>query len=60
MFNLSYLYNHTNLICDAKQTKKPFTTHVLRRFAQLMKVASPAVRWGGDWPGWKDRPHFEV
>nr|WP_262710093.1 M15 family metallopeptidase [Hymenobacter aquaticus] len=54
------MYNHTNLICDAKQTKKPFTTHVLRRFAQLMKVASPAVRWGGDWPGWKDRPHFEV
>ena len=18
------------------------------------------VRWGGDWPGFKDRPHFEV
>lgn len=37
-----------------------WSAELLRRFAQLMKAASPAVRWGGDWPGWKDRPHFEV
>lgn len=29
-------------------------------FARLMKNASPAVRWGGDWPRFKDLPHFEL
>ena len=37
-----------------------WSAELLRRFAQLMNAAGPAVRWGGDWPGWKDRPHFEV
>lgn len=37
-----------------------WSVELLRRFAQLMKAASAQVRWGGDWPGFKDRPHFEV
>ena len=37
-----------------------WSAELLARFAQLMKAASPAVRWGGDWQSWKDRPHFEV
>lgn len=37
-----------------------WSAELLRRFAQLMKAASAQVHWGGDWPGFKDRPHFEV
>ncbi|MBC6697344.1 M15 family metallopeptidase [Hymenobacter puniceus] len=33
---------------------------LLSKFARLMKAADARVRWGGDWPGFKDRPHFEV
>ena len=33
---------------------------LLSKFARLMKVADAQVRWGGDWPHFKDRPHFEV
>ncbi|MBW3127286.1 M15 family metallopeptidase [Hymenobacter profundi] len=33
---------------------------LLSKFARLMKAADVRVRWGGDWPGFKDRPHFEV
>ena len=33
---------------------------LLSKFARLMKVADAQVRWGGDWAGFKDRPHFEV
>ena len=33
---------------------------LLSKFARLMKVADARVHWGGDWPGFKDRPHFEV
>ena len=33
---------------------------LLARFAGLMKGADTRVRWGGDWPGFRDRPHFEV
>ena len=25
-----------------------------------VKAADARVHWGGDWPGFKDRPHFEV
>lgn len=37
-----------------------WSAELLGKFAQLMKAANPVVRWGGDWPGFKDRPHFEV
>lgn len=33
---------------------------LLSKFARLMKAADMRVHWGGDWPGFKDRPHFEV
>ena len=33
---------------------------LLSKFARLMKAANAQVRWGGDWPHFKDRPHFEV
>ena len=33
---------------------------LVSKFALLMKAADARVRWGGDWPGFKDRPHFEV
>ena len=33
---------------------------LLSKFARLMKAADARVRWGGDWPQFKDRPHFEV
>ena len=33
---------------------------LLSKFARLMKAAGAQVRWGGDWPHFKDRPHFEV
>jgi peptidoglycan L-alanyl-D-glutamate endopeptidase CwlK len=37
-----------------------WSAELLAKFAALMKAASKVVRWGGDWPGFKDRPHFEV
>jgi peptidoglycan L-alanyl-D-glutamate endopeptidase CwlK len=37
-----------------------WSAELLAKFAALMKAASPVVRWGGDWPKFKDRPHFEV
>ncbi|WP_240471737.1 M15 family metallopeptidase [Hymenobacter aerophilus] len=33
---------------------------LLSKFARLMKYADARVVWGGDWPKFKDRPHFEV
>ena len=33
---------------------------LLSKFARLVKAADMRVHWGGDWPGFKDRPHFEV
>jgi peptidoglycan L-alanyl-D-glutamate endopeptidase CwlK len=33
---------------------------LLSKFARLMKAADARVHWGGDWPSFKDRPHFEV
>ncbi|WP_226915812.1 M15 family metallopeptidase [Hymenobacter siberiensis] len=33
---------------------------LLSKFARLMKAADARVRWGGDWPRFKDLPHFEV
>ena len=33
---------------------------LLSKFARLVKAADARVHWGGDWPGFKDRPHFEV
>ena len=33
---------------------------LLTRFAGLVKGADARVRWGGDWPRFKDWPHFEV
>ncbi len=33
---------------------------LLSKFARLMAAADARVHWGGDWPGFKDRPHFEV
>ena len=33
---------------------------LLSNFARLMKAADARVHWGGDWPKFKDRPHFEV
>ncbi|AII53838.1 M15 family metallopeptidase [Hymenobacter sp. APR13] len=33
---------------------------LLSKFARLMKAADARVVWGGDWAGFKDRPHFEV
>ena len=33
---------------------------LLSKFARLMKAADGRVRWGGDWPHFKDYPHFEV
>ena len=33
---------------------------LLSKFARLLKAADARVRWGGDWPRFKDRPHFEV
>ena len=33
---------------------------LLGKFARLMKAADARVNWGGDWPEFKDRPHFEV
>ena len=32
---------------------------LLSKFARLMKAADARVHWGGDWPRFKDRPHFE-
>jgi peptidoglycan L-alanyl-D-glutamate endopeptidase CwlK len=37
-----------------------WSPELLGKFARLMKAADVRVRWGGDWPGFKDRPHFEV
>ena len=33
---------------------------LLSKFARLMKAADARVHWGGDWPGFNDRPHFEM
>ena len=33
---------------------------LLSKFARLVKAADMRVHWGGDWAGFKDRPHFEV
>ena len=33
---------------------------LLSKFARLVKAADSRVHWGGDWPGFKDRLHFEV
>jgi len=33
---------------------------LLAKFARLVKAADVRVRWGGDWPKFKDYPHFEV
>ena len=33
---------------------------LLSKFTRLMKAADTRVHWGGDWPHFKDRPHFEV
>ncbi|OGX81342.1 M15 family metallopeptidase [Hymenobacter coccineus] len=33
---------------------------LLSKFARLVKAADARVHWGGDWPGFKDRPHFEL
>ena len=33
---------------------------LLSKFARLMKAADARVHWGGDWPKFKDAPHFEV
>ncbi|MCC3154585.1 M15 family metallopeptidase [Hymenobacter sp. BT770] len=33
---------------------------LLSKFARLIKAADARVHWGGDWPGFKDWPHFEV
>ena len=33
---------------------------LLSKFARLVKATDARVHWGGDWPGFKDRPHFEV
>jgi peptidoglycan L-alanyl-D-glutamate endopeptidase CwlK len=33
---------------------------LLSKFARLMKAADARVHWGGDWPKFKDRPHFEI
>jgi peptidoglycan L-alanyl-D-glutamate endopeptidase CwlK len=33
---------------------------LLSKFARLMKATDARVHWGGDWPKFKDRPHFEV
>ncbi|MBC7488845.1 MAG: M15 family metallopeptidase, partial [Glaciimonas sp.] len=33
---------------------------LLSKFSRLMKAADARVHWGGDWPKFKDRPHFEV
>ena len=33
---------------------------LLSKFARLMKASDARVHWGGDWPGFKDFPHFEV
>ena len=33
---------------------------LLSKFARLIKAADARVHWGGDWPGFKDRPNFEV
>ena len=33
---------------------------LLSKFARLVKAADARVHWGGDWPRFKDRPHFEV
>ena len=33
---------------------------LLSKFARLMKAADARVHWGGNWPGFRDRPHFEV
>ena len=33
---------------------------LLSKFARLMKAADARVHWGGDWPKFKDFPHFEV
>ncbi|GAA4027980.1 hypothetical protein GCM10022409_10010 [Hymenobacter glaciei] len=37
-----------------------WSAKLLTKFAQLMKAADARVGWGGDWPKFKDRPHFEV
>jgi peptidoglycan L-alanyl-D-glutamate endopeptidase CwlK len=37
-----------------------WSPELLGKFARLMKAADVRVRWGGDWPEFKDRPHFEV
>jgi peptidoglycan L-alanyl-D-glutamate endopeptidase CwlK len=37
-----------------------WSAELLDKFARLMKAADVRVHWGGDWPGFKDRPHFEV
>ena len=33
---------------------------LLSKFARLMAAADARVHWGGDWLGFRDRPHFEV
>jgi peptidoglycan L-alanyl-D-glutamate endopeptidase CwlK len=37
-----------------------WSPELLSKFARLMKAADVRVHWGGDWPGLRDRPHFEV
>ena len=47
-------------LCKQASARMAWST-LLSKFARLMKAADARVcEWGGNWPNFKDRPHFEV
>jgi peptidoglycan L-alanyl-D-glutamate endopeptidase CwlK len=33
---------------------------LFQKFAHILAIQSPMVKWGGDWASFKDYPHFEI
>lgn len=33
---------------------------LFQRFAAILAIQSPKVKWGGNWSSFKDYPHFEI
>lgn len=33
---------------------------LFQKFAYILAIQQPQVKWGGDWQSFKDYPHFEI
>lgn len=43
-----------------KNGKLDWSSHLFKKFSDIVKEVSDEVEWGGDWKRFKDMPHFEV